>query len=478
MNKDDFSCDALVIGTGLGASSFTYGLAKRGKDVVVIEQGDYFRPPSPDLAPLHNFNFANLAIVGGLSKSYGAAMYRLRERDFQPIEMERGPTPGWPISYADLEPFYGEAERLFKVHGSSEHEIAEPPRSTPWPYPPIEHQGPAADLVRRLREKAGMSVSYVPLGKDYDPANGGACVLCRHCDGYWCPRDAKMDAEVAALRPAVATGRVRVMTHTECLRILTSPDGRRATGALLRRDGREFTVHASIVGLGCGLRGTPILLYRSRTSAQPNGLGNGGGALGRYWSAHTAGWVFAMSPFVQRQKFHQKTFAMNGWYEHSSDWPYPTGIVQSACYIEPTGISRRFRYFAQAILAHSLHTFVMNEAVSSRETGFALSDNEAKTIAPPLENVKSFARLRRLTIQMYRAAGYPAISPPLKPTSYHSTGTARMGRDPNTSVCDERCQVHDVAGLHVVDSTVLPSSGCLNSGLTVAANALRAAALA
>src|SRR4051812_3890479 len=216
MASGDFACDALVIGTGMGGSSFAYGLAKRGKDVVVVERGDYLRPPSPDLQPIHNFNFEHLAVVGGLTKSYGAAMYRLRERDFQPVEMERGPTPGWPITYADMEPFYGEAERLFKVHGSSAHDKLEPPRSTPWPYPAIEHQGPAARLVERLRDKAGVSVSYVPLGKDYDPAGGGKCVLCRHCDAYYCPRDGKMDAEIGALRPAVATGRARVMTNTEC----------------------------------------------------------------------------------------------------------------------------------------------------------------------------------------------------------------------------------------------------------------------
>ena len=478
MASGDFACDALVIGTGMGGSSFAYGLAKRGKDVVVVERGDYLRPPSPDLQPIHNFNFEHLAVVGGLTKSYGAAMYRLRERDFKPVEMERGPTPGWPITYADMEPFYGDAERLFKVHGSSAHDKLEPPRSTPWPYPAIEHQGPAAQLVQRLRDKAGVSVSYVPLGKDYDPAGGGKCVLCRHCDAYYCPRDAKMDAEIGALRPAVATGRARLMTNTECLKILTSPDGRRVTGALLRRDGQEITVTAPVVGVGCGLSDTPLLLYRSRTSAHPNGLGNSGGALGRYWSAHTAAWVFAMKPFVQREKFHQKSFAVHDWYESSPGWRYPTGVVQSVCFIEPIGMGRKIRYPANVVLAHSLHTFVMNEAVPSRDTGFALSDTEAKEMAVPMENVESLARLRKLTKQMFWSAGYPALSPPIKATSYHSTGTARMGSDPNTSVCNERCEVHDVAGLHVVDSTVLPSAGCVNSGLTIAANALRAAALA
>lgn len=472
----DIGSSAVVIGTGFGGSTFAYGLAQRGCDVIVIERGDYLRPPSPDLAPVHNFHFEKLAVVGGLTKSFGAAMYRLRERDFQPIEMESGPTPGWPISYSDLEPYYGQAERLFKVHGSSDHDRTEPPRSTPWPHPPIEHQGPVVDLVRRLRERAGVPVSYVPLGKDYDPAAGGPCVLCRHCDAYYCPRDAKQDAEIAALRPAVATGRVTVLTRTECLKVLTSLDGRRVNGVRVRRDGKEFTVHAPVVGLAAGLWDTPRLLYRSRTTREPNGLGNAGGALGRYWSAHTAGWVFAMLPFAHRHPFHQKTFAMNGWYENSPGWPYPTGVVQSVCHIEPTGMSRRYRYIADVVLRHSMHTFIMNEAVPTRDTGFALSDGEMKTIAPPRKNVKSYARLVKLTKEMYRSAGYLAVSPSLE-TNYHSVGTARMGHDPNTSVCDDRGRVHDVAGLHIVDSCLLPTAGALNSGLTIAAVALRAAAL-
>lgn len=474
----DIECSALVIGTGLGGSTFAYGLTQRGCDTLVIDRGDYFRPSPSDLSPLHNFHFSDLALVGGASKSYGAAMYRLRERDFHPNMMERGPTPGWPITYADLETYYGHAERLFKVHGSSEYDPTDPPRSTPWPYPPIDHQGPVVDLVRRLREKAGVPVSNVPLAKDYDPQAGGACVLCRHCDAYYCPRDAKQDAEVAALRPAVATGRVSVLTRTECLRILTSPDGRRVVGARVRRDGREFTIHAPVLGVGGGLFDTPLLLYRSRTSHHPFGLGNNGGALGRYWSAHTAGWVFALLPGAHRRSFHQKTFAVNAWYENSPGWPYPTGVVQSVCYIEPKGMSRRYRYIASLILDHSLHTFVMNEAVPTRDTGFALSDDGVKAMAPPLKNVKSYSRLLRLTKEMYRAAGYLAISPPMEEANYHSTGTARMGRDPNTSVCNELCGVHDIAGLYVVDSSALPSAGALNSGLTIAALALRTAALA
>src|SRR6185503_20022189 len=162
------------------------------------------------------------------------------------------------------ETYYGEAERLFRVHGSSENDATEPPRSSPWPYAPIPHQGPVQELVERVTERAKVPVSYIPRSIDYDPEHGGKCVLCQHCDAYYCPRDAKMDAEIAALRPALATGRVTVFTNTECLRVVTTPDGKKATGLVVRRDGKEVTLLAGLVALGGGLRETPLVLWRSR----------------------------------------------------------------------------------------------------------------------------------------------------------------------------------------------------------------------
>jgi choline dehydrogenase-like flavoprotein len=405
-------------------------------------------------------------------------MYRLRESDFAPIEMENGATPGWPIGYAALEPYYCEAEKLFKVHGSSDGDPTDPPRSAPWPHDPIPHQGPVRDLVDRVTTRAGHPVAYIPRSIDYDPAGGGKCVLCRRCDGYYCPRDAKLDAEIGALRPAVATGRVELLTKTECVRVLVTPDGGRVTGVVLRRDGQETTVRTGTVAVGCGLQGTPLLLWRSRTTNHEDGLANRSGALGRYWGAHTQGWVFALKLGAQKKDFHQKTFAIHSFYHAGPDWKYPLGVIQGAGNIEPIGMSRRHRYFASVLLNHSIQTFAMTEDLPTKETGFALADDGAEMIAPPIRNQKTFEKLRAKTRELFRAAGYRVFMPNIMIGRFHSLGTARMGADPATSVVNDKCQAHDVAGLYVVDSSVLPSSGALNSGLTIAAVALRAAAKA
>lgn len=469
------SFDAVVVGTGIGGATFAYALAKRGLNVAVVERGDYFKPERKDLAPLHLHHFAKLSVIGGQTKSFGAAMYRLRESDFKPVEMEAGVSPGWPIAYADLEPYYGEAEQLFKVHGSSENDPTEPYRSSPWPYPAIPHQGPARELVERVMERAKVSVSYIPRGIDYDPNNGGKCVLCRHCDAYYCPRDAKMDAEIAALRPAVDTGRVTVLTNTECVRVLTTPDGKKVNGISLRKEGREFTVHTNLVGLGSGLRDTPLVLWRSRTSQHPKGLANGSGALGRHWASHTQGWVFPIVFGVQKREFHQKTFAINAFYDSGPDWKYPLGTIQASGNIEPIGMSRRIRYPAQVVIEHSFQTFVMTEALPTINTGFTLSDDGAKTLSEPVKNKRTFDKLRRYAAKIFRSAGYVVFAPPME-SNFHNVGTARMGSDGATSVINGNGKAHDVDGLYVIDASALPTSGALNSGLTIAAVALRAAA--
>jgi choline dehydrogenase-like flavoprotein len=463
------SYDAVVVGTGIGGSTFAWALAKRGLNVAIVERGDFFKPTVKNLAPMHVNLFSKLSVIGGQTKAFGAAMYRLREVDFKAVEMEAGVSPAWPISYADLEPHYCEAEKLFKVHGSSANDATEPPRSAPWPHDPIPHQGPVVELVQRVTERAGVPVSYIPRAIDYDPQNGGKCVLCQRCDAYYCPRDAKMDAEVAVLRPAVETGRVTVLTKTECVRILTTPDGKKVTGVQLKKDGQEFPVLTGMVGLGGGLRETPLILWRSRTGQHPMGLANKSGALGRHWASHTQGWVLPIKFGVQKKGFHQKTFAINSFYDQ--------GVIQAAGNIEPIGLSRRFRYFAAFALRHSFQVFVMSEALPSKDTGYILTDDGAKLLSMPKKNKKTFAKLRSQAAKLFRRAGYWTIVPPLE-TNFHNVGTARMGNDPADSVVNGHCKAHDVDGLFVVDSSVLPTSGALNSGLTIAAVALRAAAAA
>ena len=310
--------EVIVIGSGAGGSTLAYQLSRLGRQVLVVERGNFLRPERLNISETvgkYMFHIVKpddeYAIVGGQTKFYGSALYRMRESDFCAVEHENGVSPAWPITYSDLESYYEAAEVLYRVHGSPDGDPSEPPRARPYPYPPIMHDQIVSGIVRRM-QLSGTCVSAIPRGLDYGP--GGSCVLCSTCDGYYCQLDAKMDAEIAALRPALASKKVSLVTAARCLRVLTTEDGARVTGVLLRHLGREQVVNADIVAICAGLTGSTSLLRRSRTPKYPEGLGNATGCLGRYLGGHSVGTIF---PFVGWKKVpptHTKTFAINAYY--------------------------------------------------------------------------------------------------------------------------------------------------------------------
>lgn len=471
--------DVIVVGSGAGGSTLAYKLSRAGCRVLVVERGKYLksqRRSGSDPVGKHRSDLAGkdgeASFVGGLTKFYGSALYRMRESDFGAVEHESGVSPAWPIGYSALAPFYEEAEALYRVHGSPDGDPTEPPRGRPFPYPPIEHDPYVSSIVRRL-EQSGTRVSAIPLGIDYGP--GGKCVRCSTCDSYFCQLDAKMDAEVAALRPALATGNVELMVGAECARVLTASDGLHVTGVVLRQSDREQIVHADVVAVCAGLQETASLLRRSRTPIHPEGLGNATGCLGRYVAGHSVGLIF---PFMGRKHVPQvftKTFAINRFYNVASGWPYPGGTIQVAGQMPfwnhmPMGA----RQLVRLIGTHTLMCFYMTEALPTKETGFIFDGDRLVGHTAPVHNLKTFFNLRGLACNIFKQAGYYVLARRRRPYVWHEVGAARFGTDPSISVTDPNCQVHGIKGLFVVDSSVLPSAGALNTALTIIALALRA----
>ena len=128
---------------------------------------------------------------------------------------------------------------------------------------------------------------------------------------------------------------------------------------------------------------------------------------------------------------------------------------------------------ARFIGERSIYCFYMTEALPTRESGFEFRDDGTHAIKPPVHNVKTFERMRTLAIDTFKRAGYRVIAPRTR-LLWHQVGTARFGTNPASSVLDPTCKVHDVDRLYVADASVLPSAGVVNTGLTIAALALRA----
>ena len=469
--------DCIVVGSGASGGTLAFGLAKKGAKVLLVERGTFLKPPASHGRPPGTIGFAQsdygpsgpLPCVGGPTKFYGAALYRLRESDFRATRLETGESAAWPVTYPEIEPYYAAAERTYAVHGASVGDRTEPFRSGPYPYPPLPHPPLLRGLVERLQAN-GVEVSAVPRGLDY--RDGGKCVLCATCDGYYCRLDAKMDAEIACIRPALATGNVTLATDTQCLRIVLSPDGKRAQGVVLRRGSVESTVHAGCVAVSAGLLDTPALLRRSRTTAHPEGIGNDYGCLGGYMCGHSVATLVLVMDWKPLPPMHTKTFAINTYYGPSPDWPYPQEVIQMVgqlpLFDQPA--------YVRVVGARSLICHCMAEEPSKNGVGLTfVGDNVGPHLARAATCKKSLSRLARHARRIFRQAGCRIIlKARRRDVGWHGVGTARMGTDPHTSVVDSRGLVHGFENLYVVDSSALPSPGAVNTALTLMALALRA----
>lgn len=470
--------DVIIVGSGLAGATLALKLAQAGAQVLVVERGGFLdggsrAPGEPVGRYLYDLQEPGeeIAGVGGETKFYGAALYRFRESDFRAVQHEAGVSPAWPITYAELEPFYAEAEALYRVHGASDGDPSEPPRSGPYPHPPLPHDPLVAGVVRRL-ETAGARIASIPRGLDYGP--GRPCVLCPTCDAHLCRLDAKMDAEIAAMRPALATGAVDLLLNTSCARVLVDTPGKRALGVKLVQNGEERDVRAPVIAVCAGQKNSVALMRRSRTAAHGEGLGNASGALGRYLGGHTVGVMFALVGVSSIGARHTKTFAIQSFYEPDASWPYPSGVIQVAGQAPIWhGSGGLKRAIVRGVVERSLMFFAMTEALPTRDSGFVFDGDTIAEERAPAINAKTFARLKREAGKMFWRAGFVVLPAMRAPELWHKTGGAVMGRDPAFSVTDAQCQVHGIEGLYVVDASVLPSAGAVNTGLTIAALALR-----
>ncbi len=213
----------IIIGTGAGGGTLARHLAPSGKRILLLERGDWLpREPqnwlaqdvfvdnryvSPDTwydgtgkpfqPQIHYF-------VGGATKLYGAALYRLRAEDFGELRHHDGISPAWPISYDEMEPYYTQAEQLYEVHGARGEDPTEPPASAPYPFPAVSHEPRIQQLSDDLAA-AGYHPFHAPCGVLLNEANMpySACVRCANCDGFPCVVHGKSDAEVLGVRPAL-----------------------------------------------------------------------------------------------------------------------------------------------------------------------------------------------------------------------------------------------------------------------------------
>src|ERR687891_2422782 len=339
--------DVIIIGTGAGGGTLAHRLAPSGKRILLLERGGYAprEPENWDSAEVflkgrylsketwydkHGTPFEPHAqyFVGGNTKFYGAILFRLRERDFGAVRHYGGVSPAWPLSYADLEPYYDEAERLYLVHGQRGEDPTEPPASGPYPFPAVSHE-PRIQKLHDDLVSTGHQPFHLPVGVNLDEQNPekSACIRCTRLDGFPCLVDAKADSHVLCIRPALRHPNVTLLTNAHVERLETDANGRVVTGVVVDRNGERETYSADVVVVSCGATNSALLLLRSASDRHPNGLANSSDVVGRHYMAHINSAVIAISQSENPTKF-QKTLGVNDYYWGADDFDFPLGHIQ------------------------------------------------------------------------------------------------------------------------------------------------------
>ena len=417
-------------------------------------------------------------MVGGNTKVYGASLPRLREHDFGAVEHVAGISPAWPFSYADLEPYYAEAERIYNVHGNTGEDPTEPWRSSPFPYPALEHEPYIADLARRLSNE-GVHPSSNAMGVDL--RDGGACIRCATCDGFPCQLGAKSDAEVNALDAAIAGGTVRLLTGTRVRRIETDGTGRHVETLVVEGPDGKGTVRGSRFVLAAGAINSAALLLVSADERHRDGLANSSGQLGRNFMMHNNAHLVAIDIDRPNDVVFQKTLSVNDWYRDGGDG-HPLGTMQLIGKVQGSMMRPEVRWAPQRALdaaAHrSVEWLVMTEDLPDPDNRVTVSAAGQITTTRDALGVGTFKQLHARAKRLLRSIGYDVVLTQHFDISMnsHQCGTVVAGADPASSVLDPWCKSHDHDNLWVIDGGFFPSSAAMNPALTIAAQALRVVA--
>jgi choline dehydrogenase-like flavoprotein len=355
--------DAIIIGSGAGGGTLALQLARAGKRILILERGPFLPQEKlnwntsavfldnryhtketwhdKDDKPLHP---QQAYYVGGQTKVYGAAMFRMRAEDFCAVQHEGGISPAWPITYADMEPYYTRAEQLFHVHGDlgaapaipggigSEFDPTEPFHSRPYPYPSFSSEPRMAQIETAVR-KLGVRTFPIPLGLKRNAAAPveSKCIRCDTCDGYPCLVHAKSDADINCIREIMHLPNVTLMTNSRVLRLLTNSTGTAVTAVEVQHSdsGATATYEAAIFALCAGAVNSAVVLLQSANDKHPRGLANGSDQVGRNFMYHQADALLALST-LDNEDSYMKTWGTNDFYlrDTDPDYPYPLGQVQ------------------------------------------------------------------------------------------------------------------------------------------------------
>ena len=511
--------DVVIVGTGAGGGTLAWKLAPTGKRILLLERGPYL-PRERDnwetnavfvRAKYHcteewldadgnEFSPEQNYYVGGNTKFYGAALFRLRPEDFGEITHHGGVSPAWPLGYQDFEPYYAEAERLYHVHGAAGEDPTDGPRSGDYPYPAVQHE-PRIQVLHNDLVKLGLHPSHLPIGvmldqDDHgDATHGSACIRCNRVDGFPCLVNGKADAQTVCVDPALANPNLTLMTDARVRSLETDDAGRQVTAVVTElADGSTVRFSGDVVVVSCGALNSALLLLGSANDSHPNGLANGSDQVGRNYVRHNNMAVMALSRTPNHTRL-QKTLALNDWYLKGEDWDYPWGSIQMLGKSDGEQLRAMAPHFLawgakltpegvlEDVASHGVDFWMSSEDLPRPDSRITLDKDGTVHLALPTDNnLEGLTRMRKKFDSMLADLGFHKKSHQRGvylhegmhiAATAHQAGTVRFGTNPASSVLDVNCKAHELDNLYVVDSSFFVSIGAVNPTLTIIANALR-----
>src|SRR6185369_2551288 len=503
--------DVIIIGTGAGGGTLLNRIAPSGKKILVLERGP-FLPREKDNWSYHGsfkyyssetmYNKTGGEIhpgfcyyVGGNTKVNGAALFRLREKDFERFRHKDGFSPEWPLKYRDFESYYDQAEELYQVHGKAGEDPTEPPRKKDYPFPPISHE-PRIKEVFEILKARGLKPYPAPMGVRLNEAltHLSPCIRCDTCDGYPCLVHAKSDADISAVRPVMREPNITLSTEAKVLRLLTSASGREVTGVVAEVKGEPTMFSGDVVVVSCGAVNSSALLLRSANDKHPRGLANNSsGLVGRNLMKHVLGSLIGVSTQKANPSKFQKTMAINDYYWGEPGYEFPMGNIQLMGKTVIEGLRGYEDKYApltiEEVAKNSIDWWLTTEDLPDPNNQVRVEGDQRIVIDYTENNSEPFDRLVERWKGVLKEIGcgchiVPQANYFAPKTGYfttkmpmhslgHQVGTCKFGEDPATSVLDLNCRAHDVDNLYVVDGSFFVSSGAVNPTLTIIANALR-----
>jgi choline dehydrogenase-like flavoprotein len=506
--------DVIIIGSGAGGGTLAQRLAPTGKSILILERGEHIPREaenwdSKSVFIQHRYRTKERWYdkndkpfspnthywVGGNTSFYGAALMRLRRRDFEEVQHAGGVSPAWPIGLDDLASYYTEAEHLWDVHGSRGDDPTEDGTEPPYPCAAVRHD-PGIELLKGHWENQGWKPFSLPLGVKLDQANPvtSTCIRCKTCGGYPCLLKAKSDARSIAIEPLLNLPNITLLTGRKVVRLETDPSGKTVTEVVCATANGEERWRGDLVVVAAGAANTAALLLSSANDAHPTGLANGSDQVGRNYMFHTLTAMVSLTAGPVETTF-PKTLAVNDFYfgDPRGGFDFPMGHIQLLEYMTGQTLEGQVSdwlppalvpdIFTNALAQRLLSMLVISEDLPDPENRVTVTSDGRLKLTYEHNNLDGHERL--VSALSDSLAGFVDHAHPISQHHFqfdsllplygtaHQLGTVRFGKDPASSVLDPWCKAHELDNLYVVDTSFFVSSAAVNPTLTTVANAMR-----